>query len=196
MSLVTLTSGGLDSTLMAFLIKQEGLTQYPLFIDYGQRNKKWEFEACRRNFAKYGLPPPVVANLAGFGQLIPSGLTSNDKRVFEDAFLPCRNLLFLLTGAAFAYSKRANGVAIGLLTEEQALFPDQTKAFLDQAKDLLARSLDREISIVAPFIHLTKSQIYEEASKHGITGTYSCHLGGDSPCGKCIACREYGFLEE
>jgi 7-cyano-7-deazaguanine synthase len=196
MSLITLTSGGLDSTLMAYLIKQEGLTQHPLFIDYGQRNKDREYGACKRNFAKHGLPEPVVASLAGFGQLVPSGLTNMDKRVLEDAFLPCRNLLFLLTGAAFGYSKGATGVAIGLLSEEVALFPDQTKAFVDQTQDLLSRCLDRKISIVAPFIRLTKAQVYQEAMKHGITGTYSCHLGGDTPCGKCIACREYAFLEE
>ncbi len=196
MSLVTLTSGGLDSTLMACLIREEGLTQYPLFVDYGQRNKAREFEACKRNFAKHDLPEPTVANLCGFGELVPSGLTSEYKRVLEDAFLPCRNLLFLLTGAAFGYSKGASGVAIGLLSEELALYPDQTKAFVEEARSLLSRCLGRDIAVVAPFIRLTKAQIYQEAVNRGITGTYSCHLGGDRPCGECIACREYAFLED
>jgi 7-cyano-7-deazaguanine synthase in queuosine biosynthesis len=39
MSIVTLVSGGLDSTLVALLARDEGLEQYPLFVDYGQRAK-------------------------------------------------------------------------------------------------------------------------------------------------------------
>ena len=47
MSLVTLTSGGLDSTLMVVLAKEEAVDQYPLFINYGQRSLKREWQACQ-----------------------------------------------------------------------------------------------------------------------------------------------------
>ncbi len=47
MSMVTLVSGGLDSTVMAVLAKEEGLTQHPLFIDYGQLGCRRELRACR-----------------------------------------------------------------------------------------------------------------------------------------------------
>ena len=46
MSIVTLVSGGLDSTLVALLARDEGLEQYPLFVDYGQRAKDKELSAC------------------------------------------------------------------------------------------------------------------------------------------------------
>ena len=50
MSLVTLTSGGLDSTLVAVLAKEDGIEQFPLFIDYGQICRDQELEACIRVF--------------------------------------------------------------------------------------------------------------------------------------------------
>ena len=47
MSIVTLVSGGLDSTLVAKLAQEEGLRQHPLFIDYGQRSRDRELEGDR-----------------------------------------------------------------------------------------------------------------------------------------------------
>src|SRR5229473_2647140 len=118
MSIVTLVSGGLDSTLMAVLTKEARIEQFPLFVDYGQRFLARELAACRRSMRNNHLPKPIVANIAGFGTLIRSGLTDRKLHVVEDAFTPGRNLLFLLLGAAFAYQTGATGVAIGLLNEE------------------------------------------------------------------------------
>ena len=47
MSVVTLVSGGIDSSLMALLAKKENITQYPLFIDYGQLGRDKELNALR-----------------------------------------------------------------------------------------------------------------------------------------------------
>ena len=69
MSIVTLVSGGLDSTLVALLARDEGLEQYPLFVDYGQRAKDKELSACRAVLARLGLPEPKVAELIGFDPL-------------------------------------------------------------------------------------------------------------------------------
>ena len=63
MSIVTLVSGGLDSTLVAKLAQEEGLRQYPLFIDFGQRARERELAACRRAMADLDLPEPKVAEL-------------------------------------------------------------------------------------------------------------------------------------
>lgn len=134
MSIVTLVSGGLDSTLVAVLAREEGLEQYPLFVDYGQRAKNKELAACRAVLARLGLPDPKVAELGGFGSLIRSGLTDPTLRVLDDAFTPGRNLLFLLLASAYAAQRGADAVSIGLLHEDVSLFPDQTNAFLVQAE--------------------------------------------------------------
>lgn len=195
MSIVSLVSGGLDSTLMAVLAKEEGLTQLPLFIDYGQLGKEKELSACLWNFERHGLPAPKIVQLNGFGDLLSSGLTDPSKRIYEDAFLPCRNLMFLVVGAGYGYQCGADAVAIGLLDEVFSLFPDQSKAFIRDAEALISRSLGRTLRVITPLMSFSKADVVRVAHSKGIDKTYSCHAGTDEPCGICIACREYVGLE-
>ena len=190
MTIVTLVSGGIDSSLMVLLAKKEGVIQYPLFIDYGQLGRAKELSACRGIHAAHGLPEPAVMRLSGFGEIISSGLTDRQKDIFADAFLPGRNLLFLLAGAAYAYQVDASAVAIGLLNEETHLFPDQTGQFLIQAQAMLALCMGRNIRIIAPLMKFCKSDVLRLAKNYGLTGTYSCHSGFDEPCGVCVSCKE------
>lgn len=195
MSIVTLVSGGLDSTVMALLTKEEGLTQFPLFIDFGQLGRDRELQACRTNFIKHELPEPHVASLGGYGALLPSGITDPNKHILEDAFLPCRNLIFLTVGAAYAFQCGASTLAIGLLDEAYHLFPDQTRKFLTDTEALLTQSLGRSITLVAPLMSFSKADVLKLAKAMGVSNTYSCHAGTEKPCGVCIACREYIGLE-
>ncbi len=195
MSIVTLVSGGLDSTVMAVLTKEEGLTQFPLFIDYGQLGRQRELLACKANFEQHGLPEPQVASLGGYGGLLSSGLTDSNKHVFEDAFLPCRNLMFLTVGAAYAFQCGASAVGIGLLDEAFSLFPDQTRQFLSDAEALISKALGKPIKVITPLMTLSKAEVVKIAKAKGVTKTYSCHAGAESPCGICVACREYIGLE-
>jgi 7-cyano-7-deazaguanine synthase len=193
MSIVTLVSGGLDSTLMAVLTKEARIEQLPLFVDYGQRFLSRELAACRRSMRNNHLPKPTVANITGFGTLIRSGLTDRKLHVVEDAFTPGRNLLFLLLGAAFAYQVGANAVAIGLLSERTSLFPDQTSGFIIDAQAMLSACMGRPVKVLTPLSEFTKHDVVSLARKRKIEGTYSCHMGGQVPCGRCISCREFFF---
>jgi 7-cyano-7-deazaguanine synthase len=86
-------------------------------------------------------------------------------------------------------------VGIGLLDEAFSLFPDQTKGFLSEAEALLSRALGKFIKVISPLMTFSKADVLKIAKAKGITGTYSCHAGKDSPCGQCVACREYIGLE-
>ena len=101
MGIVTLVSGGFDSTLMSLMSQDEGIDLFPLFVDYGQLGAAKEWEACKRLHEKHGLPTVIRMDLSGFGKVIPSGITDPRLRINEDAFLPGRNLLFVLAGAAY-----------------------------------------------------------------------------------------------
>jgi 7-cyano-7-deazaguanine synthase len=190
MSLVTLVSGGLDSTVMALMAHEESLTQHPLFIDYGQRAAAEEWRACRTVFARHGLPPPVRMALGGFGKCVPTGLTSERVDVLGDAFLPGRNLLFLLAGAAYASHVRAGAVAIGLLDEQYRVFEDQSRDFLSRAEAVLRSATATNVSVVAPLMAFSKAAVLEMARERRLHGTYSCHAGTSRPCGKCLSCKE------
>jgi 7-cyano-7-deazaguanine synthase len=190
MSVVTLVSGGLDSSLIALLTKEEGILQFPLFVDYGQICKEQELKACSSILTNLGVPPPAVINLSGFGNLISSGLTDTKMRINEDAFLPGRNLLFLLAASSYAYQKNADAVTIGFLSEEFHIFPDQTSSFAKSAQETISIALGREIKILTPLLNFTKHDVIELAKKKGIYGTYSCHAGTAEPCGVCVSCLE------
>jgi 7-cyano-7-deazaguanine synthase len=193
MSIVTLVSGGLDSTLMAVLAKEAQIEQFPLFVNYGQRFLKRELAACRRSMRTNHLRKPAVADIGGFGTLIRSGLTDRKLHVVEDAFTPGRNLLFLLLGASYAYQVGANAVAIGLLSERTSLFPDQTSEFIVMAQAMLSACMGRPVKVLTPLSEFSKHDVVSLARKREIDGTYSCHMGGQVPCGRCISCREFYF---
>lgn len=193
MSLVNLVSGGIDSTLVGMLAKEEYLTVHPLFIDYGQRAAQKEWETCQRVHGELGLPAPTRMDLSGFGRVIHSGLTSADMDVKTEAFTPGRNLMFLVMGSAYAYQVGASSVAIGLLAERFSLFPDQRAEFLAQAERAIEAALGRRIKVVTPLAEFSKADVVNLAREKGIIGTYSCHTGEAEPCGGCISCREFEF---
>lgn len=190
MALVTLVSGGFDSTVMSLMAHDEGLEIHPLFIDYGQRSAEREWAACQLQHLSHQLPPPHKMDVAGFGRSVPSGLTNSTMRVNEDAFLPCRNLFFIVLGAAYACRVNAEAVAIGLLNPEFHLFPDQTREFIDKAEACVRSAVAIELRILVPLASFSKTDVLQEARRRGVEGTYSCHAGGLTPCGRCIACIE------
>jgi len=192
MVVVTLVSGGMDSLVMSKIIDLQGEKQKLLFIDYGQLAREKEWMACNKIFRASGLPEPIKIDLSGYGKLLPSGITDNRKNINDDAFLPGRNLLFLVVGGSYAHYVKANKVAIGLLTERFHLFPDQTERFIVNANIAINESLNDSIAIVTPLINFTKKDIFKLARHYDlpIHDTYSCHSGGEKYCGKCISCRE------
>ena len=145
--------------------------------------------------SRLGLPEPAVAELDGYGRLIRSGLTDSSLHVLKDAFTPGRNMLFLLTAAAHAVQREADAVSIGLLHEDTALFPDQTSHFLQQAEAMISLCMGRGIRVLAPLAQFHKQDVVALAAEKGISGTYSCHMGAEDPCGACIACNEFKFEE-
>jgi 7-cyano-7-deazaguanine synthase len=191
MRAVVLTSGGLDSTLLACLAFDEGYDVYPLFVDYGQRAAKIELQHCMSAMKRNKLREPVVARLDGFGELVPSGLTNENLDVVERAFTPGRNSLFLLNAAAFAATIGAHTIMIGLLDERFHIFPDQTKKFVAEAETFLSVAVGQQITIKAPLMVFSKQEVIAMSEARGIGATYSCHVGLTVPCGKCIACKEF-----
>ena len=191
MSLVTLVSGGLDSTLISVLAKEEHLTQYPLFIDYGQKARHKEWQVCQHVHSALNLPMPTKMDLNGFGNIIKSGLTDPQLDIKKDAFTPGRNLIFLVMASAYAYQMKASSISIGLLSEQFSIFPDQTDEFILNAERTIALALGYKINILTPLRNFSKHDVINLAQKKGITGTYSCHSGNDTPCGKCISCLEF-----
>lgn len=189
MKIVPLVSGGIDSSIMTFLLNKEGHELFPLFIDYGQLAAKKEWEACQ-SFCNYLGFKPQRMDISGFGKLVPSGITTRSLDIEKDAFLPSRNLLFLTLGASYGSHKSAYIVAIGLLANP--IFPDQTDEFVQISEKSISTALGVDIKILTPLISLNKTDIIGLARKYELPldRTYSCHSGNEKPCGNCISCKE------
>jgi len=192
MKVVVLVSGGIDSLVMCKLLEKEGEKIIPIFIDYGQLSNIKEWEACKRIFKKSNLPEPIKIDLNKYGKLIKSGITDTSKDIYKEAFLPCRNLFFLVVVAAYAFQKGVNTIAIGLLSEKTSIFPDQTEEFIINANFAINSALGKYFTILTPLINFSKNDVIKLAEQYklSIDQTYSCHSGNDKYCGKCISCRE------
>jgi 7-cyano-7-deazaguanine synthase len=181
---------------MSLMAQEEGIQLFPLFVDYGQLGAAREWEACKRLHKKHGLPSVTRMNIPGFGKTIPSGITDPHLRINEDAFLPGRNLLFVLAGAAYAFKVQADSVALGLLDPAQHLFPDQTREFVQASEAMIETAMGKRIRVLTPLIDFSKRDVLTMARARGLSDTYSCHAGGDEPCGICVACVEISNAEE
>ncbi|MCH7662644.1 MAG: 7-cyano-7-deazaguanine synthase [Chloroflexi bacterium] len=187
MKVVVLTSGGIDSALLLHLFKKEGHSILPLHINYNQLAETREWEACK-SICEYFSLTPFRMDVTGLGKL-PSGLTNSNLDVYEKAFLPTRNLTFVTLGAAYAYSMDTDTIGIGLLKNH--VFPDQTKEFVEKAQISISESLGKQMKILVPLIELDKRDVLMLAHDYKIPNvTYYCHSGTESPCGRCISCKE------
>jgi 7-cyano-7-deazaguanine synthase len=126
-----------------------------------------------------------------FGRHVSSGLTDKRLHIVDQAFTPCRNLIFIVLAAAIARKHGTTKIVLGLLSEETALFPDQTDSFLDQARLAINAATGEFFDIITPLREFRKSDVMQLATHIGVTTYYSCHAGTEEPCGECIACREY-----
>ena len=130
-------------------------------------------------------------DVAGFGDAIRTGLTDPERAVFEEAFTPGRNLLFLTLACSLAHTKGARTIVMGLCPRRQQSFPDQSERFLRAAERALSEAIGRDLSVVCPLREFSKADVVRLAADLGISRDHSCHAGTEVPCGKCIACLEY-----
>lgn len=190
MKIVAIASGGIDSSLMMHMLMENGHEIFPLFINYGQLSYKKEYESYIKICEKFKLKPKSI-DISNYGKFFPSGITNRDYNIYEDAFLPNRNLLFLLVGSSYAFQNDIFTVSIGLIGNP--IFSDQTKKFLEKAEQCIKESLEVDMKIIAPLNNFDKYEIYNLFNHYNLplNDTYYCHSGLEVPCGICVACREH-----
>jgi len=190
MRILCLSSGGIDSSIMMYQLKQNGHTLIPLFVNYGQISYEMEWQACQE-VCDYLSITPQKLDIPEYGKFISSGITNDALDVRKFAFHPGRNLMLLSVASSYGYLNSAYVIAIGLL--EPYEFPDQTKEFIMKAQDAIAEALDADIRIMTPLIKLNKLDLLLMARESGfpIENTYYCYSGTPIPCGHCSACEEY-----
>jgi 7-cyano-7-deazaguanine synthase len=213
---VVLLSGGLDSTTVVAMAREQGFQVYALSFDYGQ-NHKIELESAKRVAAKLDVKQHAIVkvDLRSFGG---SALTSDQpvpKHRTAEAighgvpitYVPARNTVFLSLALAYAETLSATDIFLGVNALDYSGYPDCRPEFIEAFETLanLATKMGTEegkrITIHTPLIAMTKKQIVEAGLKLGVdySQTISCYDPSEDgkACGACDACllRLKGFAE-
>src|SRR6476646_8211582 len=116
---VVLLSGGLDSMVVAALVRERGFALHALTIDYGQRHRRElaSAEAIARSLgAERHILLPLDLRQFGASALTDSIAVPKDglSADIPVTYVPARNLVFLALTVAFAEASGARDVFIGV----------------------------------------------------------------------------------
>lgn len=179
MRATVLFSGGIDSTSCIHLLKQDGYDVSGLFIDFNQPASRKERQ-CTETLSKT-LEIPL--------QIIEVKSNTN----FESGELLGRNSFFVFSAILLG------NCIDGLLTlgiHAGTPYFDCSPAFLERIDPLVQECTDGKVSLVAPFLHWSKDDVYSFFLSSGLplSQTYSCEAG-NAPCGECASCKDRSRLE-
>lgn len=188
MKVVCLASGGIDSSVLLFMLKKSNHEVFPLHVNYGQKAEKMELKSAQDVCRFLNLSLEVM-DVNGMGK-ISSGLTDLQMSASHDPLFPARNLLLLTIGGAYAFTKSIKVISMGLLANP--VFPDQTMEFIANAETTINTAMGTSMKLLTPFIELNKLEVVRLAQKYGfpLGSTYSCYEGSEFHCGKCASCKE------
>ena len=199
-SIVLICSGGIDSTTALYVAKNKRYQVHSMSFDYGQLHRK-EID-CAKWHCNYLKVPHQIMQLSGAKDLWEnhSALTSSGKVPHghynqEDMKLtvvPNRNMLMISYAIAKAITVKADEVWFGAHSGDHTIYPDCRPAFI-QAMDNAAKLADwHQVSVVAPFAAVDKTQIVKIGVSLQIdySQTWTCYQGEELACAKCGACTE------
>ncbi len=194
-SALLLCSGGLDSTTLAFWLKEKNVSVLPLFLDYGQHCVETEWNTVQQVLPTRGFHPIERVDVSDIFRGSRSRLIVEPDLWVEsvadsDLYIPYRTLLFFSIAAAYAQTRAIGDVYSGFINSNHAKELDCSAAFLN-GLDALAESVG-PVRYHMPFRNWSKSQVVQEAVRLGVNvgATYSCQLFSDTPCGACPNCVE------
>lgn len=213
---VVLLSGGLDSSTVLAMAREQGFEPCAISFSYGQRHIH-ELSAADAVVRTQHAARHVVAriDLRAFGGSaltadidVPKGRSVDDMADgIPITYVPARNTVFLSYALAWAETLGSTDIFIGVNALDFSGYPDCRPEYIAafEAMANLATKAGVEgtqrLKIHAPLMHLNKAQIIREGLRLGVdySQTSSCYDPGTDgrPCGGCDSCllRAKGFAE-
>ncbi len=194
-------SGGMDSTLSAYMIKKSGYEIIAIHFNYDQRTQTKELECFHKICNDLDVKNKYVLDLDFFKEIGASALTDKSIDVptggVEEGvpvtYVPFRNGIFLSMAAAIAEKEGAEVISIGVVEEDSSGYPDCRESYIKgMEKSInLGTKDETNIEIKMPLVHLQKSQIVQKALELNVPLelTWSCYKNEIKACGVCDSCR-------
>ena len=198
---VCIMSGGMDSTLSAYIMHSRGYEIIAVHFNYDQRTEAKELECFHNICEALQVKEKYVLDLDFFKQLGASALTDRSIEVPTDGveegvpvtYVPFRNGIFLSMAAAIAEKEGAELISIGVVQEDSSGYPDCRESYIHSMQNAinLGTKDETKIEIDMPLVHLMKSEIVAKAIelKVPLELTWSCYQSEDAACGVCDSCR-------
>lgn len=198
---VCILSGGMDSTLCAYMAKSQGYEVVAVHFNYGQRTEHKELEAFRNICIELDIKNKYEINIPFFTQIGASALTDTSIDVPTDGvkpgvpitYVPFRNGIFLSIATAIAEKENAQALFIGVVEEDSSGYPDCTDTFIDKMQSAMNQGTKdtTNLTIITPLVHMTKSQIVQKSLELNVAlqHTWSCYKNEKKACGICDSCR-------
>lgn len=201
---VVLLSGGMDSATCLAIAASRGGPVHALTVHYGQRHAR-EIRSARALARHYGVERHVVVRLP-IGPILESSLTRPGRSIptrgvgrgaIPSTYVPARNTILLSLALGFAETQSADQIFLGANAIDYSGYPDCRPEYL-RAFQRLARLATKagvegttRLRIESPLLRLSKAEIVRLGERLGVPWslTWSCYLGGTSPCGRCDSCR-------
>lgn len=200
---VVLISGGLDSTTVLAMARQQGFDCYTLSFDYGQKAQA-ELHAAERCSKLLGAKQHKVVEL-DLRTIGGSALTDDNIDVPEEettgipvTYVPARNTVFLSIALGWAEVLDAQDIFIGVNAVDYSGYPDCRLEYIEAFEKMAnlatkAGVEGRYLRINNPLISLTKADIIRQGVSIGVeyAQTVSCYQASPDglACGKCDSCR-------
>ncbi|MCU0581888.1 MAG: 7-cyano-7-deazaguanine synthase QueC [Syntrophales bacterium] len=202
---IVLLSGGLDSTTLLAMAREEGYGLYALTFRYGQRHHQ-ELAAAKKVTEAFPVREHRVVeiDLRAFGgsaltdniDVPKTGTLSADIPV---TYVPARNTIFLSYALAWAEVLGIGDIFIGVNAVDYSGYPDCRPEFIaayEKMANLATKAAvegKTPISIWTPLMYLSKGEIIRKGLSLGVDYglTHTCYDPAPDglACGCCDSCR-------
>ena len=209
---VILLSGGLDSATVLAIARAEGRSLSALTIWYGQRHSI-ELEAATAVARAGGVEEHQRFNLdlrAFGGSALTDSIDVPKDSLQEDTipvtYVPARNTIFLALALAYAETRQADEIWLGVNAVDFSGYPDCRPEFIAAFQQVILTGTKSGVEkglplLVTPLLHLSKADIIRRGVGLGVDYglTRSCYDPDEKgrACGHCDSCilRRRGFEE-
>lgn len=203
---VGIVSGGMDSTVLAYMLADLHRDVWLLSFNYGQRHKK-ELTYAARTAEKLGVAHDIIDMrramqplLEGSASALVSETVVPDGHYAQSnmaaTVVPNRNMVMLAMATSAAVAWGASVVATAVHSGDHFIYPDCRPEFIHALNEAIVHGNlgfgAPGLHLSAPFVQTSKAGIVEAGARLGVPfeDTWSCYKGGARHCGRCGTCVE------